>query len=78
MTVSVQNGCCGVIAPSAFLAELFPTRLRYSGLSLAFGLASNAAGVAWYASAVTAVAVACLTLPGLSSRGRRYARRAGW
>ena len=26
--------------PSTFLAELFPTRLRYSGLSLTYGLAS--------------------------------------
>jgi MHS family proline/betaine transporter-like MFS transporter len=29
-----------VVALSAFLAELFPTRLRYSGLSLTFGVAS--------------------------------------
>jgi MHS family proline/betaine transporter-like MFS transporter len=69
----------GVVALSAFLAELFPTRLRYSGLSLTFGLASavfggtapalatvlvgragNPSGAAWYAGAVTAVAVACL------------------
>jgi MHS family proline/betaine transporter-like MFS transporter len=69
----------GVLALSSFLAELFPTRLRYSGLSLTFGLASTLFGgtapalatalvrrtgdalpAAWYASAVTAVAVACL------------------
>ena len=69
----------GVAAPSSFLAELFPTRLRYSGLSLTFGLASalfggtapalatvltgsasNATPAAWYATAVTAVAVVCL------------------
>jgi MHS family proline/betaine transporter-like MFS transporter len=30
----------GALAPSTFLAELFPTRLRYSGLSLTYGLAS--------------------------------------
>jgi MFS transporter, MHS family, proline/betaine transporter len=30
----------GVLVPSTFLAELFPTRLRYSGLSLTYGLAS--------------------------------------
>jgi MFS transporter, MHS family, proline/betaine transporter len=30
----------GTLAPSTFLAELFPTRLRYSGLSLTYGLAS--------------------------------------
>jgi len=30
----------GTLVPSAFLAELFPTRLRYSGLSLTFGLGS--------------------------------------
>jgi MFS transporter, MHS family, proline/betaine transporter len=71
----------GVVALSAFLAELFPTRLRYSGLSLTFGLASalfggtapalatvlagragNLSGAAWYASAVTAVAVAILLM----------------
>jgi MHS family proline/betaine transporter-like MFS transporter len=71
----------GVVALSAFLAELFPTRLRYSGLSLTFGLASapfggtapalatvlggragNLSGTAWYASAVTAVAVAILLM----------------
>jgi MHS family proline/betaine transporter-like MFS transporter len=69
----------GVLALSSFLAELFPTRLRYSGLSLTFGLASTLFGgtapvlatlltrrtgdtlaAAWYASAVSAVAVACL------------------
>ena len=71
----------GVVALSAYLAELFPTRLRYSGLSLTFGLASalfggtapavaavlaeragNPSGAAWYASAVTAVAVVCLLM----------------
>jgi MFS transporter, MHS family, proline/betaine transporter len=30
----------GTLVPSTFLAELFPTRLRYSGLSLTSGLAS--------------------------------------
>jgi MFS transporter, MHS family, proline/betaine transporter len=30
----------GTLVPSAFLAELFPTPLRYSGLSLTYGLAS--------------------------------------
>jgi MFS transporter, MHS family, proline/betaine transporter len=30
----------GMLVPSTFLAELFPTRLRYSGLSLTYGLAS--------------------------------------
>jgi MHS family proline/betaine transporter-like MFS transporter len=30
----------GTLPPSTFLAELFPTRLRYSGLSLTYGLAS--------------------------------------
>jgi MFS transporter, MHS family, proline/betaine transporter len=30
----------GVLVLSTFLAELFPTRLRYSGLSLTYGLAS--------------------------------------
>jgi MFS transporter, MHS family, proline/betaine transporter len=30
--------------PSTFLAELFPTRLRYSGLSLTYGLASALIG----------------------------------
>ena len=30
----------GTLALSSFLAELFPTRLRYSGLSLTYGLAS--------------------------------------
>jgi MFS transporter, MHS family, proline/betaine transporter len=30
----------GTLVPSSFLAELFPIRLRYSGLSLTFGVAS--------------------------------------
>jgi MFS transporter, MHS family, proline/betaine transporter len=30
----------GMLVPSTFLGELFPTRLRYSGLSLTYGLAS--------------------------------------
>jgi MHS family proline/betaine transporter-like MFS transporter len=30
----------GTLVPSAFLAELFPTRLRYSGLSLTYGVGS--------------------------------------
>ena len=34
----------GALTPSSFLAELFPTRLRYSGLSLTFGLASSLFG----------------------------------
>jgi MHS family proline/betaine transporter-like MFS transporter len=78
---TVMGLALGVVALSAFLAELFPTRLRYSGLSLTFGLAGalfggtapalatvlagrtgNPSGAAWYASAVTAVAVACLLL----------------
>jgi MHS family proline/betaine transporter-like MFS transporter len=71
----------GTLVPSSFLAELFPTRLRYSGLSLTFGVASALFGgtapalatflvrrtgaalsPAWYASGVTAVAVACVLL----------------
>jgi MFS transporter, MHS family, proline/betaine transporter len=71
----------GVLALSSYLAELFPTRLRYSGLSLTYGLASvlfggtapvlaallarragGALPAAWYASAVTAVALACLLM----------------
>jgi len=34
----------GMLVPSTFLAELFPTRLRYSGLSLTYGLASAVFG----------------------------------
>jgi len=34
----------GGLAPTAFLAELFPTRLRYSGLSLTYGIASAVFG----------------------------------
>jgi MFS transporter, MHS family, proline/betaine transporter len=34
----------GTLVPSTFLAELFPTRLRYSGLSLTYGLASGLFG----------------------------------
>ena len=34
----------GTLVPSTFLAELFPTRLRYSGLSLTYGLASALVG----------------------------------
>jgi len=34
----------GTLALSSFLAELFPTRLRYSGLSLTYGLASTLFG----------------------------------
>jgi MFS family permease len=37
---AVMGLALGVVALSAFLAELFPTRLRYSGLSLTFGLTS--------------------------------------
>jgi hypothetical protein len=33
-----------MLVPSTFLAELFPTRLRYSGLSLTYGLASGLFG----------------------------------
>jgi MFS transporter, MHS family, proline/betaine transporter len=70
-----------MLVPSSFLAELFPTRLRYSGLSLTYGLASATVGgtaptlaillvrrtgdvlsPAWYATGVTAVAVACVLL----------------
>jgi MFS transporter, MHS family, proline/betaine transporter len=71
----------GTLVPSAFLAELFPTRLRYSGLSLTYGLASALFGgtapalatflvrrtgvalsPAWYATALTVVAIACVLL----------------
>jgi MFS transporter, MHS family, proline/betaine transporter len=34
----------GSLVPSTFLAELFPTRLRYSGLSITYGLASTVLG----------------------------------
>jgi MFS transporter, MHS family, proline/betaine transporter len=34
----------GTLVPSTFLAELFPTRRRYSGLSLTYGLASAVFG----------------------------------
>jgi MHS family proline/betaine transporter-like MFS transporter len=69
----------GTLVPSTFLAELFPTRLRYSGLSLTFGLGSalfggtapalaaflvrrtgDALAPAWYATALTVVALACV------------------
>ena len=69
----------GTLVPSTFLAELFPTRLRYSGLSLTFGLGSalfggtapalatflvrrtgNPLSPAWYATALTAVAIVCV------------------
>jgi MFS transporter, MHS family, proline/betaine transporter len=69
----------GVLVPPTFLAELFPTRLRYSGLSLTYGLASalfggtapalatflvrrtgDALSPAWYATGLTAVALACV------------------
>jgi MFS transporter, MHS family, proline/betaine transporter len=71
----------GMLVPSTFLAELFPTRLRYSGLSLTYGLASALFGgtapalatflvrrtgadlaPAWYATALAAVAIACVLL----------------
>jgi MFS transporter, MHS family, proline/betaine transporter len=71
----------GTLGLSTFLAELFPTRLRYSGLSLTYGLAStvfggstpllgtflvqrtgNALLPAWYATAVSAVALVCALL----------------
>jgi MFS transporter, MHS family, proline/betaine transporter len=71
----------GMLPVSSFLAELFPTRLRYSGLSLTYGVASALFGgtapalavllvrrtggalpAAWYASCITAVAVACVLL----------------
>jgi MFS transporter, MHS family, proline/betaine transporter len=71
----------GTLVPSTFLAELFPTRLRYSGLSFTYGLASALFGgtapalatflvrrtgaplsPAWYATALTVVAVACVLL----------------
>jgi MHS family proline/betaine transporter-like MFS transporter len=69
----------GTLVPPTFLGELFPTRLRYSGLSLTYGLASALFGgtapalaaflvqrtgsglaPAWYATALTAVALACV------------------
>jgi MHS family proline/betaine transporter-like MFS transporter len=34
----------GLAAPSTFLSELFPTRLRYSGLSLTYGVGSAMVG----------------------------------
>ena len=34
----------GLAAPSTFLAELFPTRLRFSGLSLTYGVGSAVVG----------------------------------
>jgi MHS family proline/betaine transporter-like MFS transporter len=37
---SLMGLALGTFALSSFLAELFPTRLRYSGLSLSYGLAS--------------------------------------
>jgi MFS transporter, MHS family, proline/betaine transporter len=71
----------GTLVPSTFLAELFPTRLRYSGLSLTYGLASALFGgtapalatflvrrtgaplsPAWYATALTVGAAACVLL----------------
>ena len=71
----------GTLVPSTFLAELFPTRLRYSGLSLTYGLASALFGgtapalatflvrhtgdglaPAWYATALTVAAIACVLL----------------
>ena len=71
----------GTLVPSTFLAELFPTRLRYSGLSLTYGLASALFGgtapalatflvrrtgdglaPAWYATALTVAAAACVML----------------
>jgi MFS transporter, MHS family, proline/betaine transporter len=71
----------GSLVPSTFLAELFPTRLRYSGLSLTSGLASaifggtapavatflvrrtgDALAPAWYATALTVAAAACVVL----------------
>jgi MHS family proline/betaine transporter-like MFS transporter len=71
----------GTLVPSTFLAELFPTRLRYSGLSLTYGLGSALFGgtapalatflvrrtgadlsPAWYATALTVVAIACVLL----------------
>jgi MHS family proline/betaine transporter-like MFS transporter len=71
----------GTLVPSTFLAELFPTRLRYSGLSLTYGLASaliggtapalatvlvrrtgDALAPAWYATALTLGAIACVVV----------------
>jgi MHS family proline/betaine transporter-like MFS transporter len=34
----------GLSAPSTFLSELFPTRLRYSGLSLTYGVGTAVVG----------------------------------
>jgi MHS family proline/betaine transporter-like MFS transporter len=67
--------------PSTSLAELFPTRLRYNGLSLTYGLGSalfggtapalaaflvrrtdTALSPAWYATVLTAAAIACVLL----------------
>jgi MFS transporter, MHS family, proline/betaine transporter len=78
---SLTGLALGTLVPSTFLAELFPTRLRYSGLSLTYGLASavfggtapalatflvrrtdSALAPAWYATALTVVAVACILL----------------
>jgi MFS transporter, MHS family, proline/betaine transporter len=71
----------GTLVPSTFLAELFPTRLRYSGLSLTYGLASalvggtapalatflvrrtgDALAPAWYITALTIAAIACVVV----------------
>jgi MFS transporter, MHS family, proline/betaine transporter len=41
VTIGVALGAVGL---STFLAELFPTRLRYSGLSLTYGLSSTVFG----------------------------------
>jgi MFS transporter, MHS family, proline/betaine transporter len=79
----------GTLALSAFLAELFPIRLRYSGLSLTYGLASALFGgtapalatvlvrrtgellpVAWYATGLAAVALACVLLAPETRRRR--------
>jgi len=60
-TVEILLGYCliglalGSLAPTAFLAELFPTKLRYSGLSLTYGIASALfGGTAPFVAAVLA------------------------
>jgi MFS transporter, MHS family, proline/betaine transporter len=41
---TLVGAALGTLVPSSFLAELFPTRPRYSGLSLTYGLASAIVG----------------------------------
>ena len=60
----------GAVGLSTFLAELFPTRLRYSGLS-------NALLPAWYATGVGVVAFGCALLAPETAPGARSASRLG-